>query len=509
MSRMTPFAVGLALPMTLIADVALADLTPGQVWSVWRDYMTGFGYQIDATETTQGKDLVVSDINLSFAIPEGQGSFEMSVGDMSFNQNGDGTVAIVFPDTIPMTMTGKDVGSGEDFSMTMTLSQTGHVMTASGSPDNLTYDYSAETLGMEMDQIMVDGQGPDGANAKMTFTGTNVSNTTNMAIGDLRRYDQVSAVDSATYAISFESPDGGGERADIQGAVQGLKMSGKGTIPLALPDMTDMSALMDAGFDMAGQITYDGGSANIDAENPQDGNFKAQTSSQGGSLDVAIGSDGIAYGGGQKDLKVTANVATLPFPIEFGMAESAFNLAMPVKKAEEAQDFAFGITMGSFTMSDLIWSLFDAAGQLPRDPATIKLDLSGKAKVLVDIMNPEAAAQATGAPGELETLSLNALLVDALGAKLEGSGAITMDGDGPSMVPGMGSPVGAVNLALAGGNGLLDKLVGIGLLPQEQAMGARMMMGIFTVPGDGPDTLKSEIQFTQDGQILANGQRIR
>ncbi len=84
-----------------------------------------------------------------------------------------------------------------------------------------------------------------------------------------------------------------------------------------------------------------------------------------------------------------------------------------------------------------------------------------------------------------------------------------MDGTGPAMVPGMGSPVGAVNLALAGGNGLMDKLVAMGLLPQEQAMGARMMMGIFTVPGDGPDTLKSNIEFTKDGQILANGQRIR
>ena len=73
----------------------------------------------------------------------------------------------------------------------------------------------------------------------------------------------------------------------------------------------------------------------------------------------------------------------------------------------------------------------------------------------------------------------------------------------------MPKPVGAVDLSLSGGNGLLDKLIAMGLFPQEQAMGVRMMMGLFAVPGDAPDTLNSKIEFTQDGQILANGQRIK
>ena len=49
----------------------------------------------------------------------------------------------------------------------------------------------------------------------------------------------------------------------------------------------------------------------------------------------------------------------------------------------------------------------------------------------------------------------------------------------------------------------------MGLLPEEQAMGARMMMGLFAVPGDQPDSLKSKVEFTQDGQVLANGQRLK
>ena len=73
----------------------------------------------------------------------------------------------------------------------------------------------------------------------------------------------------------------------------------------------------------------------------------------------------------------------------------------------------------------------------------------------------------------------------------------------------MPRPKGGVDLTLVGGNGLLDKLVGMGLLPEEQAMGARMMMGLFAVPGEGEDTLNSRIEVNDEGHVLANGQRIR
>ena len=51
---------------------------------------------------------------------------------------------------------------------------------------------------------------------------------------------------------------------------------------------------------------------------------------------------------------------------------------------------------------------------------------------------------------------------------------------------GMPRPEGALDLELTGGNTLLDTLVAMGLLPEEQAMGARMMLGLFARPGAGP-----------------------
>ena len=69
--------------------------------------------------------------------------------------------------------------------------------------------------------------------------------------------------------------------------------------------------------------------------------------------------------------------------------------------------------------------------------------------------------------------------------------------------------MGGLDLQLVGGNGLLDKLVGMGLIPSEQATGARLMMGLFAVPGDAPDTLNSRIEVNPEGHVLANGQRLR
>ena len=49
----------------------------------------------------------------------------------------------------------------------------------------------------------------------------------------------------------------------------------------------------------------------------------------------------------------------------------------------------------------------------------------------------------------------------------------------------------------------------MGIVSEEKALGARMMMALMVVPGEEPDTLKSKIEFTEDGRILANGLQIK
>jgi hypothetical protein len=48
----------------------------------------------------------------------------------------------------------------------------------------------------------------------------------------------------------------------------------------------------------------------------------------------------------------------------------------------------------------------------------------------------------------------------------------------------------------------------MGLLPEDQVMGARMMMGVFATPV-GDDMLTSTIEVNAEGHVIANGQRLQ
>jgi PPE-repeat protein len=138
--------------------------------------------------------------------------------------------------------------------------------------------------------------------------------------------------------------------------------------------------------------------------------------------------------------------------------------------------------------------------------------MTGKVTPFVNLLDPVAMAQleATGGvPGELNALTLEDLTVEVAGAKLGGSGAFTFDNSDLQTFGGVPRPNGEVTLSLDGANGLIDKLIAMGVLTAQDAMGARMMMGMFAVPGDGPDSLTSSIRINEQGHVLANGMRIQ
>jgi hypothetical protein len=106
-------------------------------------------------------------------------------------------------------------------------------------------------------------------------------------------------------------------------------------------------------------------------------------------------------------------------------------------------------------------------------------------------------------PFEVSEATINSLLLKAVGVELAGSGKVTFDNTAGAM-----KPIGAIDLSLTGANALMDKLVKMGFVPQDQIMGAKMMLGLFAVP-TGDDALASKIEFKDDGGIYANGQRLQ
>ena len=508
MFRFTVRSAGAALAYIMATQAALADLTAQDVWSDWKDYFIGFGYEIDGTEAVSGDTLTISDLSMSAKTNDPASMVTISMGTVSFVGNSDGSVAVTMPASMPIMVNGT-ADEDSEFSAELSLTQSGHSLTVSGAPQDMQYAYQAATVGVAMDSLSVDGKEMPEATVRAALNLDNVSSSTQMQVSDLRRYDQTMTADRLGYDLFVADP-AGADNFSATGSLETFGFAGKGQVPAQI-DGTNVQSMLDAGFDFEGTFRYTNGQTQI-ATVAEGDQFASQSSSQDGTLSVSMNSDALTYEASQNNPKMNVMTSELPFPVSLDMAMAGFRLSIPVKKSEEAQDFAFSLNFGDFTVSETIWSMFDPAAVLPRDPADLIIDLAGKASVLVNFFDPalvEKMATSDQPQGELKELSVNKLLLSLVGTELSGSGAFTFDNSDTTTFDGMPKPEGKLNLQLVGGNGLIDKLITLGALSDDDAMGARMMMGMFGVMGDGPDTLSSEIVINEQGHVLANGQRIK
>lgn len=497
---------GAAAVLVISAQGAFADVSAQDVWSDWKAYMSGTGYTINGTEAMADNTLTVSDISMSMPIPEQDGTAEFSMPEIKFTENGDGTVNVTLPKEFPMLISGKD---GDDqFSVEIIYAHDGAPMVVSGDTSAMTYDYASTMATMTLGKIDATGEDIPADAIKLVVEMKDMASKTVMQIADQRSYDQSFTLGQLSYDISFDDPDSD-DGGSFKGAVNQLNFTGTSVIPYGVetPYLPD---LVKAGMEGDFAATFGGGNSEIKITGSD--SFDMQSSSTGGKFSAAISQEGLSYGIQQEGLSVNVAGSDIPFPLALTMAEIGFQLAMPITPSEEEQDFGLGITLRDFAVPEMLWGMVDPAGALPHDPATVVLQLAGKGKLLVDVFNPEvmeSMERGQETPGELNAVSIKELLVSAAGAKLTGTGDFTFNNEDLATFDGMPAPDGVANIQLEGANGLIDSLISMGLMSDSDAMGARMMMGMFGVPGEGEDTLTSEIKVSEDGQIHANGQRIK
>lgn len=494
--------------LVLLATSATADVTAKDIWLDWKTYMAGFGYAVEGQETMSGDTLQISDLKMSVPMPDTNGEFALSLEKIELTENGDGTVNLVFPEIMPISFvaTGPD---GEAVKGALDYSMQNMNMLASGDASKITYDYSADQLGIVLKSLSIDGDAlPEGA-LKVEFTSKDLSGQSVMEPGALRKIAQNMALGATTYTVSFKDPDSD-DGVNFDGSMASLGFAGDSFIPLSMDPENIASALAD-GFAVDGDIRYSGSKTEFSFTDGGD-TMSGSSAAESAKIDVRMNKDLLEYAGTSTGVNFNLNGAEIPLPIIAGLGEVAFNLLIPVAKADTPSDFALGLTLGDFVTSDDVWSMFDPGKALPRDPATISFDVIGKAQMLFDFFDPKqmaAVENGDAMPAELTALTLRNLLVSVAGAQLSGTGDFTFDNTDLESFGGIPKPTGGVDVKLVGGNGLMDKLVEMGLLPQEQAMGARMMMGLFTRPGEGDDTITTKVEINEEGHILANGQRIQ
>ncbi|WP_347138203.1 DUF2125 domain-containing protein [Paracoccus sp. SSK6] len=521
------------LALTLGAAPVLADVTPAEVWENLQKTYAGYGYQVTGKAEDAGGTLTVTDA--VFTATAENGGTTITIPRLTFQETGDAKVRIVIDSdvalesrfTVPAPSDADEDAPAEgtepstqpdpaqpetvEATMTGTLKAPGNETLVSGTPEDMLYEYSYPSLAFD---IAMPADPAQGTTLPLSGTLSDVTGTQRSVTGDGTRTTFDVKASEATMQVAGTMPEGndGPGSVNIQARMTGLSSTGSVKTPAEAVDPgADMAKALAAGFDLQTTLAFEAMNVSFDVagkdENGQDQTGKGTV--QNGATDVAIqmSAQGIGYKGNVADTRVEVTVSSLPFPVSYGADRTGFDLLIPVSKADAAQPFRFAYALEGLTFADGIWDLFDPNKQLSRDPASLAIDLSGDAMVTRDLFDPAMAeadaAAPTDAPFTPKTLTINKIALDAVGAKADISGALDF-GDNPN------EPVGTLNGTFEGVNGLMDKLVAMGLVPQEQMMGMRMMLAMFAKPDAGnPDRLTSEIEFREGGSIFANGQQVK
>jgi Uncharacterized protein conserved in bacteria (DUF2125) len=497
------FATSTAVAALMIGQAAFADVTPEDIWQGWQDMSASAGQTMTAESAERDGDTLVL-TNVTMAMDDGDGgSMNGTIEEINMTDNGDGTVDITMSETYPMTITTKGIDGGKASTVNMTLTQKDMVLTAGGSAEETSYDYTAASMDIALDATEEGGAAP-------VFTG-NIA-LANAAGGyvisgpaDAKALESNVAAESLTIVLDGADADAG-STFKMKASMADIALDTGGMF-VGAEAMANMGQALKDGF--ATQVDMSYGALTMDVDVTEAGTpTKIASTATGGGFNVAIAADGLVYGGNGTGVAMMMSGGQIPFPeLKLGFGEAAFNLVMPVMAGDAPADFELLTKLVDFTISDDVWAMVDPTNQLPRDPATIIIDTKGTAKLTTDIMD-EAAMAALGEvpPGELNSLDITELRAKFAGAELTGKGAFTFDNTDVTTFQGMPAPTGALDLSLTGGNGLLDKLTAMGLLPEDQVMGVRMMMGMFAVPAtDGSDGLTTTIEF-KDKSLMVNGQ---
>ena len=502
MLRMTTFLAAPAF-VVLMGGTAHAALTADQVWQSWKDAGATAGLTVSAaTENKSGAALTLNGVSIA---PEG--STGLTISDMVLTEEADGSVTIT-----PGAAIGVDL-AGDGTTGAINVTHDGLQMTArEGDGGALVYDYAAATLTVAFDAgypgaPALDGTPAKPASSKGTVGFTDLSGSYSDTPGANRAFGLDIAAAKLAYDVATEDPglpmktSGVSETVDIAISLDVMMPATMSLMQIAAPG--DFGKALQDGLSIT-MATKQGISNGKTSQ--EDAIFPYQMTMVAGAGDATgvFNKDTFAIQSTGDGLSVDLTSTALPVPLKINTGPVVIGMTSPVMSAEVAGDFGLVIKLSQFTVNDEAWAMLDPGGALKREPADLAVDLSGKTKIdFIGMMAAEETGAMPPTPAP-ETLDIKELTLKIAGAAFAGTGALTFDN-----TSGVPMPLGEANVSLTGGNALIDGLIATGMVTEEDAMGARMMMGAFMSPGAEPDSLTSKIEAKAGGEIYVNGQRVQ
>lgn len=492
------FAAASALSL-LFCGTAHAALTADQVWQSWKDSAAMAGLSVTAaTESNSDGVLTLNGVTIAPAgAPAG-----LTISDVTMTEESDGSVSIR-----PGASIGVDHAEGPNAAK-IALTHDGLTIIARDDAGATVYDFSAAKVDLSVDVASEGYTFEEGATPPIVKNvGTFSLETLAGSYSDTPGANRAFGFDmsAAKLAYDFNTDDPGlkmktatkSETADI---AVGLDVTLPSTTPMAsIQTPADFRKVLEEGFAVAMQFSQGAGTGDISQED-EFFPYQMTMASEPGKGSVLFNKDKFEMISEGTGLQLSMTSPAIPVPVNVTGGAASMTLLMPVMAATPA-DMAVKLNFNQLSVNDEVWGMLDPGAALKREPIDLNIDVTGKSTM--DLIGLVEASETGGMPPipAPEKLDITDISLKVAGAALQAAGAFTFDN---SM--GFPMPLGEANVNVSGANALIDGLIATGIISEDDAMGARMMMGMFMVPGADADSLTSKIEMKEGMQILVNGQ---
>jgi hypothetical protein len=485
------------------ATASFADVTPEEVWDNWQLFGTSMGQSIEARLEQNGDTLIAHDVVMGMSAISGDFmSLEGTIPKIIFAGKRGGTVEITIPEPITYTTSIKADTTRAiaplDLRSTATFDST---LIASGSAANMTYEILSGTMTYVTEKQVKDGIAlvPEQIVTALGIQGT----MTQSKDGDMITTD----MDIEAEAVSVLS-DGTTDDMTNQSSFKAAPVSVSGNFTNSMTALDDqmgyLKSLNGTGIYNIGNTVFETTTGTA----AQMMHIVGET--QEASIAATLSDGSLNYTGSSSKTEIVADGSAIPFPqVDFGIGRAEFGVTLPYLASAEAKPAGIKLSLENLRLPDIAWMMLDPQGQMPHDPATLRLDLSGNMVSDIDLLNPQVMldmAEDTKMPVQPIDLTLNELFLSVAGATLSGSGEALFAQRPVAGMTALPFETANATLTLTGGNALIDTLAQTGLIQPQMSMTAKLMLGMFARQDEGADSYISDIEITQDGALTVNGQ---
>lgn len=517
-----------AVAAGLIAGPVSAELSPQDVLDSFVETYAALGMRYVGTLTEADGTLTKEAGHLHLALPMALGDVVISHPDLTLRPLPDGAVEVTMQNmhdgglTISLLDPFLAIEDAQvELALDMTVVTEDYAMIVTGTTDEMVFRTTAAMMDLTFANLRGAGMPEfDDVDIFVGLRATGTETVTIMTAHEDRMELAFGSISGETIVeVTVEElfddwwrPEPVAQLSRSVSVIDRGESTGRIVLPRAPLDWLNLAAALRGGLALEmttlseGQITQSVAYEDdmlISEQDQRSGRVEQQ---------LALNAEALSVSGIARDVTLSFTDAFLSTDrLEIALVQGAGELTIPVSQGPDLQDLMLTFTLDGLTLSDATWGLFDDRGALGRDAMSLEMRLALGVQLDADLLDFGALGeldQSTDLPFALTRIALDPFRFDGLGLDVLVSGAFDIPPGAFDIFSDASLPVGNGRMELSGFDDLLDTLVANGVLPRAEASGLRIGLAAIS-RADGPDRVVSDLEITDEGHVIVNGQRMK